>query len=47
MHRAQVRSPLSEMWEEFLELPLIEQCDHGINFRVHCSDCERERELRG
>lgn len=47
MHRTRVKSPMSEMWEEFLEPPYVEQCDHGISLLVRCADCERDRELRG
>lgn len=47
MRRTRVKSPLSEMWEEFLEPPYVERCDHGVSFLLICSECERERRSNG
>lgn len=41
-----MKSPLSEIWEEFLEPIYIETCDHGVSFLAHCHDCEREQVRR-
>ena len=46
MHRTRMKSPQSEMWEEFLEPPYVESCDHGVSFLAHCTECRREREMR-